>query len=70
MPKLSRTQRAQLRAARKAAGLTVLQLGAQLHIDPACISRWERGKTGPSRFLLPVLAARFPEIFPPSEVPS
>ena len=65
--KLTRSQRAQLRAARKRAGLTQLQLAAELNVDPASLARWERGDVAPSRFLLPLLRARFPEIFPPGD---
>lgn len=37
----------QLRTARKAAGLTQIQLGERIHRDTKSISRWENGHRAP-----------------------
>jgi|SRR5688572_18519576 len=38
-----------VRGARRAAGLTQAQLAARLGLKPRAVSRWERGKSEPSR---------------------
>ena len=45
-----------LMRARIAAGLNRVQLGRALHVGPATVYQWERGKTRPPEDLLPALA--------------
>lgn len=49
-------RRAELAAARKAAGLTQESLAAELHVAPSTVGRWESGDYSPLPYLRPKLA--------------
>jgi transcriptional regulator with XRE-family HTH domain len=54
---------AKIRRARRAAGLTQVQLAQALGVaDPVTVSRWERGESVPHRMVTRQLAERFPAL--------